>query len=133
MAQATLTTLKAAGLDHIVFHVCDAERSKQFYMRLFGMEIDHEGPGPALVEERRRRRAEVLEPPRVRAAHRSGEGRHAKEISAVRRTRHGPGRDPEERGVGFREDPHERNRGVLWVQGEIAKAPLQQRADDTPP
>src|SRR5207245_9838329 len=31
--------------------------------------IDHEGSGPALVEERGRRGPEVLEPPRVRGAH----------------------------------------------------------------
>src|SRR5947208_2335605 len=86
--------------------------------------IDHEGAGPALVEERRGRGPQVLEPPRVRGAHRAGQGRHADEIPAIRRSRHTPGGDPEERGVGFREDPDERNRGLCRVQGEIAEAPL---------
>jgi catechol 2,3-dioxygenase-like lactoylglutathione lyase family enzyme len=62
MAQATLTTLKAAGLDHIVFHVRDAERSKQFYMRLFGMEIDHEGPGQVFLRCGEKRVLALFEP-----------------------------------------------------------------------
>ena len=34
--------LKVTGIDHVVFHVKDLARAKQFYMDFLGMEIDHE-------------------------------------------------------------------------------------------
>ena len=43
------TALRVTGLDHVVFHVLDVERSRSFYMRLFGMEIDHERPGQVFL------------------------------------------------------------------------------------
>jgi catechol 2,3-dioxygenase-like lactoylglutathione lyase family enzyme len=44
MAKGTLK-LKTTGLDHIVLHVKDADASKEFYVGLLGMEVDHERPG----------------------------------------------------------------------------------------
>jgi catechol 2,3-dioxygenase-like lactoylglutathione lyase family enzyme len=37
--------LKTTGLDHIVLHVKDMDVSKDFYVGLLGMEVNHEGPG----------------------------------------------------------------------------------------
>ena len=37
--------LKTTGLDHIVLHVKDVNVSKEFYVGLLGMEVDHERPG----------------------------------------------------------------------------------------
>ncbi len=36
------TRLKVTGIDHVVFHVSDIERSKKFYIDLLGMEVHHE-------------------------------------------------------------------------------------------
>ncbi len=37
--------IKATGLDHVVVHVEDVSRSRQFYVDLLGMEVAHENPG----------------------------------------------------------------------------------------
>lgn len=37
--------LKTTGLDHVVLHVEDIAVSKEFYIGLLGMEVDHERPG----------------------------------------------------------------------------------------
>lgn len=34
--------LKASGLDHVVLHVADLDRSKQFYVDLLGLEVHRE-------------------------------------------------------------------------------------------
>ncbi len=34
--------LKVTGIDHVVLHVKDLERSKKFYVELLGMEVEHE-------------------------------------------------------------------------------------------
>jgi catechol 2,3-dioxygenase-like lactoylglutathione lyase family enzyme len=34
--------LKVTGIDHVVFHVKDLARSKEFYIDFLGMDIDHE-------------------------------------------------------------------------------------------
>lgn len=34
--------LKVTGIDHVVLHVKDLERSKKFYIELLGMEVGHE-------------------------------------------------------------------------------------------
>ncbi len=34
--------LKVKGIDHVVFHVKDLARAKQFYVDFLGMEVDHE-------------------------------------------------------------------------------------------
>ena len=44
MAHDTLT-IKATGIDHMVVHVKDVSRSRQFYVDLLGMEVAHEHPG----------------------------------------------------------------------------------------
>ena len=44
MAHDTLT-IKATGIDHMVVHVKDVSRSRQFYVDLLGMEVAHENPG----------------------------------------------------------------------------------------
>lgn len=36
------TSLRVTGIDHIVLHVKDVERSKQFYMDVLGFDLDHE-------------------------------------------------------------------------------------------
>ncbi len=43
------TALKVTGIDHVVFHVRDLERSKQFYMGLLGMEWAHGGAKQAFL------------------------------------------------------------------------------------
>ena len=42
MAQAT-TKLSVIGIDHVVLHVNDLQRSKRFYVDLLGFEVAHEG------------------------------------------------------------------------------------------
>jgi catechol 2,3-dioxygenase-like lactoylglutathione lyase family enzyme len=37
--------IKASGIDHVVLHVGDVNRSRRFYMDLFGMTVEHESPG----------------------------------------------------------------------------------------
>ena len=37
--------IKAAGIDHVVVHVEDVSRAKQFYVDLLGMEVAHEHDG----------------------------------------------------------------------------------------
>ena len=37
------TKLKVNGIDHVVLHVKDLDRSKRFYIDLLGFEIAHEG------------------------------------------------------------------------------------------
>ncbi len=37
------TKLRVTGIDHVVLHVQDLERSKRFYIDLLGFEIAHEG------------------------------------------------------------------------------------------
>ena len=44
MARSSLQ-LKTTGLDHVVLHVKDVSVSKQFYVELLGMEVEHENPG----------------------------------------------------------------------------------------
>ena len=39
------TALKVTGIDHVVFHVDDLPRAKQFYVDLLGMEVYREGTG----------------------------------------------------------------------------------------
>ncbi len=36
------TALKVTGIDHVVLHVNDLERSKRFYMELLGFQVAHE-------------------------------------------------------------------------------------------
>lgn len=36
------TALKVSGIDHVVLHVSDLKRSKEFYMGLLGMTVAHE-------------------------------------------------------------------------------------------
>lgn len=36
------TGIKVTGLDHVVLHVSDVERSKRFYMDLLGFEMDRD-------------------------------------------------------------------------------------------
>ncbi len=42
---ATTSSLKTVGIDHVVLHVADVERSKAFYMGVLGMSVAHEGGG----------------------------------------------------------------------------------------
>jgi catechol 2,3-dioxygenase len=42
MTQAT-TKLRVTGIDHVVLHVTDLDRSKRFYIDLLGFEVAHEG------------------------------------------------------------------------------------------
>lgn len=37
------TKLKVSGIDHVVLHVTDLDRSKRFYMDVLGFEVAHEG------------------------------------------------------------------------------------------
>lgn len=37
------TALRVTGIDHVVLHVRDLERSKQFYIGLLGFTVAHEG------------------------------------------------------------------------------------------
>ena len=39
------SSLKTVGIDHVVLHVSDMERSKDFYVGLLGMSVAHEGGG----------------------------------------------------------------------------------------
>ena len=39
------SSLKTVGIDHVVLHVSDVERSKAFYVGLLGMSVAHEGGG----------------------------------------------------------------------------------------
>ena len=39
------SSLKTVGIDHVVLHVSDVERSKTFYIGLLGMSVAHEGGG----------------------------------------------------------------------------------------
>ena len=41
----TASSLKTVGIDHVVLHVSDVERSKAFYVGLLGMSVAHEGGG----------------------------------------------------------------------------------------
>jgi catechol 2,3-dioxygenase-like lactoylglutathione lyase family enzyme len=36
------TALKVTGIDHVVLHVADIERSKRFYIDLLGFQVAHE-------------------------------------------------------------------------------------------
>jgi catechol 2,3-dioxygenase-like lactoylglutathione lyase family enzyme len=36
------TSLKVTGIDHVVLHVSDLERSKRFYIDLLGFRVNHE-------------------------------------------------------------------------------------------
>ena len=44
MEHQTLT-IKATGIDHVVVHVKDVSRARQFYVGLLGMEVAHENAG----------------------------------------------------------------------------------------
>jgi catechol 2,3-dioxygenase-like lactoylglutathione lyase family enzyme len=54
------SSLKVAGIDHVVFHVKDIARARKFYVDFLGMDVDHEsswqcflkcgGQGVALFE-----------------------------------------------------------------------------------
>ena len=39
-----VSTLKATGIDHVVLHVKELERSKQFYTSVLGLTVAWEGP-----------------------------------------------------------------------------------------
>lgn len=43
MATKTQAKLKVSGIDHVVLHVKDLDRSKHFYIDVLGFEIAHEG------------------------------------------------------------------------------------------
>lgn len=43
MATTTQPKLKVSGIDHVVLHVKDLDRSKHFYIDVLGFEIAHEG------------------------------------------------------------------------------------------
>ena len=43
------TKLKVSGIDHVVLHVNDLERSKRFYIDLLGFEVAHEGGGNSFL------------------------------------------------------------------------------------
>jgi catechol 2,3-dioxygenase-like lactoylglutathione lyase family enzyme len=47
MSDASLTAagITTSGIDHIVLHVSDPERSRDFYVGMLGMAVDHEYPG----------------------------------------------------------------------------------------
>ena len=40
---------KATGIDHVVLHVSDLERSKLFYLDVLGMTVAHEGTGQVFL------------------------------------------------------------------------------------
>jgi catechol 2,3-dioxygenase-like lactoylglutathione lyase family enzyme len=48
MTQAT-TKLSVTGIDHVVLHVNDLQRSKRFYVGLLGFEVAHEGGSNAFL------------------------------------------------------------------------------------
>jgi catechol 2,3-dioxygenase-like lactoylglutathione lyase family enzyme len=39
----TTTSLRVKGIDHVVLHVRDLDRSKRFYLDVLGFEVAHEG------------------------------------------------------------------------------------------
>ncbi len=41
--------LKVSGIDHVVLHVKELERSKKFYIELLGMEVAHEHSGASFL------------------------------------------------------------------------------------
>lgn len=41
----TETAPRATGIDHVVLHVRDIERSRKFYLDVLGMSVAHESPG----------------------------------------------------------------------------------------
>jgi len=43
----TMAKLKVNGINHVVLHVTDAQRSKQFYMDVLGFELRNTGAGAA--------------------------------------------------------------------------------------
>ncbi len=43
------TALKVTGIDHVVLHVADLNRAKQFYVGLLGMEVGHESAGQVFL------------------------------------------------------------------------------------
>jgi catechol 2,3-dioxygenase-like lactoylglutathione lyase family enzyme len=43
------TALKVTGIDHVVLHVDDLPRAKQFYVDLLGMEVTYDGPEGAFI------------------------------------------------------------------------------------
>jgi catechol 2,3-dioxygenase-like lactoylglutathione lyase family enzyme len=49
MAEKTGTVLQTVGLDHMVLHVNNLERSKQFYMDVLGLTLDMEWEGHAFL------------------------------------------------------------------------------------
>ena len=44
----TTTKLKVTGIDHVVLHVADVERSKRFYMEVLGFEDRNVSGGPSM-------------------------------------------------------------------------------------
>jgi catechol 2,3-dioxygenase-like lactoylglutathione lyase family enzyme len=44
----TSTNLKVTGINHVVLHVTDLERSKRFYMEVLGFEDRHVSVGPSM-------------------------------------------------------------------------------------
>ncbi len=42
-------SLKVSGIDHVVLHVKELERSKKFYIELLGMEVAHEHSGASFL------------------------------------------------------------------------------------
>ncbi|HET9320914.1 MAG TPA: VOC family protein [Bryobacteraceae bacterium] len=43
------TSLKVTGIDHVVLWVSDLQRSKEFYIGLLGMRVDHEREGTSFL------------------------------------------------------------------------------------
>jgi len=41
--------VQITGIDHVVLHVSDLERSKKFYMSVLGMTVEHEFPGHSFL------------------------------------------------------------------------------------
>ena len=41
--------VKTTGIDHVVLHVADLERSKRFYVEILGMTVHYDNPGQAFL------------------------------------------------------------------------------------
>ena len=95
--------------------------------------VHDEDARSSLVEERRRRGPEVLQPAWVRRADSVVERRDAKEVSTIDPGRTPPGSDPEEGSVQLGEEADEGGRDGFPLEREIALAALQRRSDDAPP
>jgi catechol 2,3-dioxygenase len=45
----TTTKLRVSGIDHVVLHVSDLERSRRFYLDVLGFEVAHEEGGHSFL------------------------------------------------------------------------------------